>query len=70
MVEELGELPIGNGEETNRICRRSAGRKYYPLLKIDKSVECPESSMYSCFDKGSEHGDPIPVEDPEDGGTK
>jgi len=62
MIKEYGERPIDDGDEPNapRI------RRPYPLLKIDKDVECPESSMYSCFDEGSEHGDPIPVEDPGD----
>ena len=66
MIKELDEGPIDDGDEPDapRI------RRPYPLLKIDKGVECPESSKYSCFDGGSDHGDPIPVEDPEDGGTK
>ena len=62
MIKEYGERPIDDGDEPHapRI------RRPYPLLKIDKDVECPESSTYSCFDEGSEHGDPIPVDDPED----
>ena len=65
MIKELGELPIDDGDEPHppRI------RRPYPLLKIDEGVGCLESSMYSCFDEGSEHGDPIPVEDSEGGGT-
>jgi len=61
MIKEYGELPIDDEDEPAPRIRRP-----YPLLKIDKGVECSESSMYSCFDEGSEHGDPIPVEDPED----
>jgi len=66
MIKEHGERPIDDGDEPHapRI------RRPYPLLKIDKGVECPESSMYSYFDEGSEHGDPIPVEDPEDEESK
>ena len=63
MIKKLGEQPIDDGNEP-QICRP------YPLLKIDKGVECPESSMYSCFDEGSRHGDPVFVKDPEAGGTK
>ena len=66
MIKEFGERPIDDGEEPHmpRI------RRPYPLLKIDKDIDCPESWMYSCFDEGSEHGDPIPVEDPEDATAK
>ena len=60
MIKEFGERPIDDGDEPHmpRI------RRPYPLLKIDKDVDCPDSWMYSCFDEGSEHGDPIPVEGP------
>ena len=61
MIKEYGELPIEDEDEPAPRIRRP-----YPLLKIDKDVECPESSVYSYFDEGSEHDDPIPVEDPED----
>lgn len=66
MIKELDERPIDDGNEPHmpRI------RRPYPLLKIDKGIECPESEMYSCFDEGSEHGDPIPIEDPEDAKAK
>ena len=67
MIKEFGERPIEDGNEPHvpRI------RRPYPLLKIDKGVvDCPESWMYSCFDEGSDHGDPIPVEDPEDAKAK
>ena len=66
MIKEYGERPIDDGDEphTPRI------RRPYPLLKIDKDVECPESRMYDCFDEGSDHEDPTPVEDPEDANTK
>jgi hypothetical protein len=59
MIKEYGERPIDDGNEPHapRI------RRPYPLLKIDKDVECPERRTYSCFDEGSEHGDPVPVED-------
>lgn len=62
MIKELGERPIDDEDEPDmpRI------RRPYPLLKIDKDVDCPESEMYSYFDEGSQHGDPIPVEDPEE----
>jgi len=62
MIKEFGERPIDDGDEPHmpRI------RRPYPLLKIDKDVECSESWMYSCFDEGSDHGDPTPVEDQED----
>jgi len=61
MIKEYGERPIDDGDEPHapRI------RRPYPLLKIDKDVECPESGVYGCFDEGSEHGDPVPVEEPE-----
>ena len=57
-MKEYGERPIDDGNEPDapRI------RRPYPLLKVDEGVECPESRMYGCFDEGSEHGDPIPVE--------
>ena len=66
MIKEYGERPIDDGDEPHapRI------RRPYPLLKIDKDVNCPESWMYDHFDEGSEHGDPIPVEDPEDTNPK
>ena len=62
MIKEYGERPIDDGDEPHA----PRVRRPYPLLKIDKDVECPESSLYGCFDEGSEHGDPVPVEDPED----
>ena len=66
MIKEFGERPIDDGNEphTPRV------RRPYPLLKIEKGIDCPESRMYSCFDEGSEHGDPLPVEDPEDAEVK
>src|SRR6201999_1348339 len=56
MIKEYGELSIEDGDVPNtpRI------RRPYPLLKIDKGVECPESSMYSCLDDGPGYFDPIP----------
>jgi len=62
MIKELGERPIEDedGPDTPRI------RRPYPLLRIDKDVDCSESSMYDCLDEGSDHGDPIPVNDLED----
>ena len=62
MIKELDERPIDDGKEPHM----PRVRRPYPLLKIDEGVDCPESWMYSCFDEGSEHGDPVPVEDPED----
>ncbi|KAF9649172.1 hypothetical protein BDM02DRAFT_3186476 [Thelephora ganbajun] len=62
MIKEFGERPIDDGNEPHE----PRVRRPYPLLKIDKDVECPESGMYDHFDEGSEHGDPIPVKDPED----
>lgn len=58
MIKELGERPIDDGNEPHmpRI------RRPYPLLKIDKDDECPESWMYGHLDEGSDHGDPIPVD--------
>lgn len=57
MIKELGERPIDDGE--SHIVPRI--RRPYPLLKVDEDAECPEGWMYSCFDEGSDHGDPIPV---------
>ena len=63
MIKELGERPIDDGKEPYmpRI------RRPYPLLKVDKDINFPESWKYGCFDEGSDHGDPTPVDDPEDG---
>ena len=66
MIKELGERPIDDGNEPHLVPRI---RRPYPMLKIDKDVECPESWMYGCFDEGSDHEDPIPV-DPKDGRAK
>ena len=66
MIKEFGERPIDDGSEP----RMPRIRRPYPLLKINKDVDCLESSMYSCFDEGSEHGDPIPVDVPRDGKGK
>lgn len=66
MIKEFGERPIddGSGPQLPRI------RRPYPLLKIDKEDECPESWMYGHFDEGSDHGDPIPVDTQEKKETK
>ena len=58
MIKEFGERPIDDGNDSHmpRI------RRPYPLLKIDQDVVCPESWMYGCFDEGSDHGDPVPVD--------
>ena len=66
MIKELNERPIDDGDDEPYMPRI---RRPYPLLKIDEGIDCPESSMYGCFDGGSDHGDPIPVEDSEDGGA-
>lgn len=63
MINEYGERPIKDGNDEPHTPRI---RRPYPLLKIDKDVECPESLMYGSFDEGSENGDPIPVEDPKE----
>ena len=58
MIKEYGERPIddGDGPHIPRV------RRPYPLLKLDKDIPCPESWMYDCFDEGSDHGDPTPVD--------
>ena len=68
MINEYGERPVDDGEEEPHPPRI---RRPYPLLKIDKDVECPERGMYGYFDEGcSGYCYPTPVEDPEDTNPK